>query len=200
MRKRILSTALALCMLLSLLPAVSVPALAVGSKVSTSLSVDNVSGEVGETVTLTATLTSSGNSVSGQSVAFSIDSTGVGSATTNASGVASLSYTITAGVGNHTIGASFSETDNYYSSIGSGTLTVTPMLHVGNTLVYGSLTGGLSAGITYYWKAAESGDNAYSVTGSADDYLFSVSYDEDSDIFTLTLNGVSITTTDSSFK
>lgn len=90
MRKRILSTALALCMLLSMLPAVSIPALAVGSQAPTSLSVGNISGEVGETVTLTATLTSSGNPVSGQTIPFSIDLMGIGSANTDANGVASL--------------------------------------------------------------------------------------------------------------
>jgi hypothetical protein len=45
-------------------------------------------------------------------------------------------------------------------------------------------------------KAAESGDDAYAETGSADDYLFSVRFDEDSECFTLTLNGVNISTTD----
>jgi hypothetical protein len=70
-------------------------------------------------------------------------------------------------------------------------------LYVGNTLVYDSdadVTSPRTAGTTYYWKAA-SGDDAYAETGSANDYLFSVSLDEVSETFTLTLNGVNITTT-----
>lgn len=46
--------------------------------------------------------------------------------------------------------------------------------------------------VTYYWQAAESGDNAYAATGSEHDYLFSVTY-HDSTGITLTLNGVDIT-------
>ncbi|NCC66611.1 MAG: carbohydrate-binding domain-containing protein [Clostridia bacterium] len=70
-------------------------------------------------------------------------------------------------------------------------------LYVGDTLVYSSLTGGLSEGTSYYWKAATSGDDAYTETGSANDYLFSVSLDESSESFTLTLNGVNITSSHS---
>ncbi|MPN30645.1 hypothetical protein SDC9_178116 [bioreactor metagenome] len=68
-------------------------------------------------------------------------------------------------------------------------------LYVGNTLVYeysNVITGSYISGTTYYWIEAESGDYAYAETGSASDYLFSVSFDQDSYSFTLTLNGVDI--------
>lgn len=66
-------------------------------------------------------------------------------------------------------------------------------LYVGNTRVYDNDT--RTEGTTYYWKALEGGDYAYADTGTANDYLFSVSFDGDSNSFTLTLNGVNITTT-----
>lgn len=70
-------------------------------------------------------------------------------------------------------------------------------LYVGNTLVFdytaGSLESPWEAGTTYYWNDAESGDYAYAQTDNANDYLFSVNFDEGSESFTLTLNGVNIT-------
>lgn len=81
------------------------------------------------------------------------------------------------------------------SLLPSAALAITEYrLYVGNTLVYSS--DARTAGITYYWKAAASGDDAYADTGSANDYAFSVLFDDDSEVFTLTLNGVDITTTD----
>ncbi len=75
-------------------------------------------------------------------------------------------------------------------------------LYVGNTLVFdytsSSPESTWETGTTYYWKAAGSGDYAYTQTGNANDYLFSVNFDEGIESFTLTLNGVNITTTDSS--
>ena len=68
------------------------------------------------------------------------------------------------------------------------------ILTVGNTNVSGIYEGNWDDTSTHYWKAAVAGDNAYEETGTPDDYLFSVSLDNsDVGIFTLTLNGVSIT-------
>lgn len=63
-----------------------------------------------------------------------------------------------------------------------------PTVYVGNTDVTPA-----EMEVTYYWQAAESGDNAYAATGSEHDFLFSVTY-HDSTGITLTLNGVDITT------
>ena len=56
---------------------------------ATALAVGPATGTFGGNVALSATLTSGGNPVSGKSVAFTLNGTAAGSATTNASGVAS---------------------------------------------------------------------------------------------------------------
>ncbi len=70
------------------------------------------------------------------------------------------------------------------------------MLYVGDTLVFDytadSPESPWVAGTTYYWNEAESGDYVYAQTGNSNDYLFSVNFDEDSESFTLTLNGIDI--------
>lgn len=95
---------------------------------NTTLTVDNKSGERGQNITLTATLRRAHDSalVGGQTVNFTIDGTAVGSAVTNASGVASLNYIVAAALtpGAHTIGASFTAASFLNGTTGSGSLTV----------------------------------------------------------------------------
>jgi uncharacterized repeat protein (TIGR01451 family) len=91
---------------------------------------DNASGSgtYGSTATLNATLTEGGFPLSGKSVSFSINGNGVGSATTNGSGVATLSGVSLTGInaGNYptAVGASFAGDSSYLTSNTSGALNV----------------------------------------------------------------------------
>jgi Bacterial Ig-like domain (group 3) len=100
----------------------------VGSSAATSLAVSPVSGTYGGTVNLSATLTSNGDPVSAESVAFSLNGTSVGSAPTNASGVATLNGVSVAGIipGSYPtgVGATFAGDSNYTTASGTAALTV----------------------------------------------------------------------------
>jgi hypothetical protein len=80
-------------------------------KIRSALSCANVAGQRGATVTLSATLirTDTNAGIANAPVAFYVDGSFVGSATTNSSGVAQLNYTIPGGFsfGNHTITVEF---------------------------------------------------------------------------------------------
>ncbi len=66
-------------------------------------------------------------------------------------------------------------------------------LYVGDTLVYSSdVNTDWEVETPYFWKESENGDNSYTQTGTADDYLFSVSIDGKREYLTLTLNGIEI--------
>jgi len=93
---------------------------------ATTLTVANVAGNVGQTVSLeaTLTLTAGGTPIAGKTIAFTMNGGAVGSAVTNASGVAAVSYAIPEVTGYQTIGASFAGDGTYGASSGSGTLTV----------------------------------------------------------------------------
>lgn len=66
--------------------------------------------------------------VPGKLIEISVDGTPLGSAPTNASGMAAVLFTVpnAFSLGAHTIGASFSGDAAYHPATGSGTLTVTP--------------------------------------------------------------------------
>ena len=100
---------------------------------ATSISTISGSGTYGGTATLTATLTaSSGSGLADESVTFAFVNgtiiTTVGTATTNADGVATLTGVSLTGIGAGTytgyVGASFAGDANYDGSSGSGDLTV----------------------------------------------------------------------------
>jgi hypothetical protein len=99
---------------------------------ATSLSVAPASGTFGDTVNLSATLSSSGNPVSGKSVSFTLNGTSEGSATTNGSGIASLSNVSLSGINvgtynpgaNSGVAASFAGDSDFSGSAGSATLIV----------------------------------------------------------------------------
>src|SRR5207302_10336923 len=100
------------------------------NQASTALAVANATGTFGGTVTLSATLTAAGSPVGGKSIAFTLNGNSVGSATTNASGVATLSNASLSGISGGTyptgVGASFAGDSNYLASSSTGALTVNP--------------------------------------------------------------------------
>ena len=117
---------------------------------ATNLSAISGSGTYGGTATLTATLTASGSGVANEPVTFTFINgtiiTPVGTATTNANGIATLTGVSLAGIGAGTytgyVGASFAGDTNYSASSGSGNLTVAqaPLTITANnqSMVYGA--------------------------------------------------------------
>ncbi len=94
---------------------------------TTALAVANVSGQIGATVTLSATLTRNYDAgvLAGKTVTFTVDGTAAGSGATDAAGVATSSYVIPAGfVGDKPIGGAFAGDVVYAASSGAGTLTI----------------------------------------------------------------------------
>jgi hypothetical protein len=98
------------------------------SPLPTTLAVDPATGNYGGTVNLSATLTSGGNGVPGKSVSFTLNGNGVGSATTDGSGVATLSNVSLVGINGglypNGVGASFAGDSVYAPASGSNSLTV----------------------------------------------------------------------------
>ena len=95
--------------------------------------VANVSGTVGQSVTLSATLTAtSGGGLSGKTLTFTVEDVGVGTAVTTGTGAASVTYAITAGTntGVHSVAASFAGDSSNMPSFGTGTLTVSAPVQV----------------------------------------------------------------------
>ncbi len=95
------------------------PQYTVATKYTTVLDLDNASGTIGQYASLTATLrrVSDNAPVSGKSINFIVDGDSAGSATTSASGVATRSWVVTAGVlGNRPMEASFAGDSTYHST------------------------------------------------------------------------------------
>ncbi|HEX3235655.1 MAG TPA: YDG domain-containing protein [Gemmatimonadales bacterium] len=116
---------------------------------ATVLTVAPASGIYGATAALSATLTSGGNPVPGKSIGFSLNGSSAGSATTNASGVASIAAAslaaIDAGVYSTGVAASFAGDAGFTASNGTNTLTVstatvTPVITVSNKAYDGTTT------------------------------------------------------------
>ncbi|MFZ5858218.1 MAG: YDG domain-containing protein [Chloroflexota bacterium] len=114
-------------------PEVPVPSgvLTVDEKPTTTLTVSSATGTYGGTVDLSATLTdSTATGIAGQTIAFSLNGSSVGSAVTNASGIASLTDVSLAGINASTypagVTASFAGTTGYVASNDSDSLTVNP--------------------------------------------------------------------------
>jgi hypothetical protein len=96
----------------------------VATKYTTALSVENASGTIGQSATLRATLRRvSDNAVlAGKTVQFNVDGSSAGSANTNSSGVASRTWTVTAGaLGNVPMSATFGGDAEYHGTAGSAT-------------------------------------------------------------------------------
>ncbi len=100
------------------------------AQATTSLAVSAATGTYGGTTNLSATLTltADGSGVSGKTVTFTLNGTSVGSATTNSSGVATISNVSLSGINVGTystaIGAAFAADSSYSGSTGTGSLTV----------------------------------------------------------------------------
>jgi hypothetical protein len=96
---------------------------------ATTLSAVSGSGSYGGNATLTATLKTGSTAVSGKTITFKLNGTTVGTASTNGSGVATLSNVSLSGItgGDHAnaVSATFAGDSGYSASTGSGTLTVT---------------------------------------------------------------------------
>ena len=128
-----------------------------GALPSTTTTVNSASGTYGGTTALTATLTSSSSPLSGKLITFTLNGSGVGSAVTNGSGVATLSNAslsgINAGSYPNGVGASFASDGSYAGSSGSNSLTVgkvTPTITWSNpaSIVYGTALGGTQLNAT----------------------------------------------------
>jgi uncharacterized repeat protein (TIGR01451 family) len=124
---------------------------------STDLSVAAATGAYGGTVNLSATLTSGGSPVNGKSIDFTLNGNSVGSGTTDASGVATVSGVSLAGINAgsypNAVGASFAGDSGYTSSSGTNSLTVnkaTPVITWSNPsdIVYGTALGGTQLNAT----------------------------------------------------
>ncbi|MFN8538481.1 MAG: choice-of-anchor Q domain-containing protein [Thermomicrobiales bacterium] len=98
--------------------------------IPTTLAANAASGTYGGTVTLSArlTVTSGGAAVNGKTVAFSLNGTPVGTATTNASGVATLNSVSLGIIGANSyatgVGAAFAGDATYAVSSGSANLSI----------------------------------------------------------------------------
>lgn len=128
----------------------------------TSISVPNVTAQVGQPVLLAATLVQSSNSagVAGKSLTFKVDGVAVpGSpATTDSTGKATVSYTPAEGsIGSHTISVAFAGDSGYNASTGSGTLTVG---RGGTVLVVQNVSGSAGSTVTLRASLTRTGDNA----------------------------------------
>ena len=96
------------------------------NKISTTITVDPVSGLNGKNVNLTATLTDSdGNPINGANVQFSVNGTNVGTANTDNNGIATLPYTIPQTNGTYTILAKYAGNDTYATTNNTTNLKVT---------------------------------------------------------------------------
>jgi trimeric autotransporter adhesin len=128
---------------------------------ATVLTVAAASGTFGGTADLSATLTSSGNPVSGKSIGFTLNGSTAGSATTNASGVASIAAAslgaINAGTYPTGVAASFAGDAGFGTSSGTNSLTINQatvaltVTVIPSSVAYGStveLDAELSPGLT----------------------------------------------------
>jgi len=108
---------------------------------STTLTVSPASGTYNGTVDLSATLSASGSGVSGETVDFTLNGTGVGSGTTDSNGVATVTSVslagITAGSYPGAVAANFGGDSTYGTTSGSADLTVTK---ADQTINFGSLS------------------------------------------------------------
>jgi len=93
--------------------------------IPTSMVVSAVNGATNSLVNLVATLTDNNNQgISGKSLEFFVDDISQGKATTDASGTATLSHTVSENQGSHIIKATFVKDDKFDASSNTNTLTV----------------------------------------------------------------------------
>ena len=161
---------------------------------ATSLAAAPATGTFGGTTTLSATLTSSGSGVSGKSVAFTLNGSSVGSASTNGSGVATLGGVSLAGLnaGSYPtgVGASFAGDGSFDPSSGSNSLTVNKAdqainvtTHAPSTAVYNTsfgvaATGGGSGNAVTFSSSGACSNTGATFTMTSGTGTCSVKYDQ----------------------
>jgi hypothetical protein len=118
---------------------------------TTSLSATGATGQVGEMVEFTATLTSGGSPVDGATVKFTTPDSVTTSRTTNASGVANLWYDIPVGAATASVAVVFDATDDYQAGSTTASLTVNPVAKVSALSASGS-QGSLVTLCAYLWQ------------------------------------------------
>ena len=101
-------------------------AVAVSPWRATTLGVPGKAGERGQALTLGAVLLADTEPVIGRTVAFKVDGSAVGTAVSDATGIAGLAYTVpnSLALGSHAVDAAFAPDEYYQGSSGGGTLTV----------------------------------------------------------------------------
>jgi hypothetical protein len=132
--------------------------------------ISNVSGTaiVGGTATLTATLRDNGARLTGETVSFTLDGTAVGTAVTNANGIATLSGVPTSdtlGVDTGGVTASFAGDATYAPASGSGDLVVS---QVAQTVTFTSTAPSGPAFADTYTPTATGGGSTNPVVFSID--------------------------------
>jgi uncharacterized repeat protein (TIGR01451 family) len=172
----------------------------VPSIVATTLATATATGTYGGTVNLSATLTDGTNGVGGKLIAFTLNGNSVGSATTTASGVATVSNVSLAGInaGSYptAVGASFAGDSGYTASNSTASLTVgkadtTTTVNANNATYDGNPHGGTAsvtgpAGLSQSLTVSYSGRNGTTYGPSttaptnAGDYTASATYAGDS--------------------
>ncbi|MTK64445.1 MAG: hypothetical protein F8N15_07985, partial [Methanobacterium sp.] len=102
----------------------------------TSLNVNSASGHKGDVLNLVSTLKDGNNQpVNGKTIKFYVDGNLVGTALTDSSGVATLSYTLTQDPGSHPVVAQFLGDGFYTASNGTSNLLVSSTLVITNITV-----------------------------------------------------------------
>jgi uncharacterized repeat protein (TIGR01451 family) len=170
------------------------------STVTTALSASPATGTFGGTVNLSATLTDGANGIGGKLISFTLNGNSVGSASTTASGVATVSNVSLSGIGAGSyptaIAASFAGGSGYTASNGSAALTVnkadtTTAVTVSNATYDGNPHGGsatvtgpagLSQGVTVSYSGRNGTSYGPSTTAPTNggDYTASANYAGDS--------------------
>jgi hypothetical protein len=105
-------------------------------RTTTTLTMNSASGRRGQTVALNATLREAytNNPVNGQTMLFKLNGNPIGNAVTNASGVASLNYSVplVLALGNHTLTTEYEGNNTWSAAAGSSTLSVQKVLVQGS--------------------------------------------------------------------
>jgi hypothetical protein len=117
-------------------------------RASSAIAVAPVTGQVGEQVYITATLTSGGSGIAGATVTFTMPGGATVDRTTDATGIADYYWDIPVGQASTTIGAAFAGDGIYGPSTNTGALTVTVASKV--TVLPATGTAGQSTGISAY--------------------------------------------------
>jgi hypothetical protein len=162
--------------------------------IATGIAPAAATGTFGGTTSLSATLTAGGNPLSGKSVAFTLDGNAVGSATTDATGTATLNSASLAGIdaGSYPsgVGASFAGDSSYTASSGTAALTVsqadqtiTVTQHAPATAAFGSsftvaATGGGSGNAVTFSSSGACSNSGATFTMTSGAGTCTVSYDQ----------------------